>query len=483
MTQLNETAKTALIRTLASLDQGRGISVQNVFLRVAHALDLKIKPRDVTPLAECLPVIRDLVDEGIIEYWHSETMPRYTLREGATRRACCRTEPTGAVIRALNNRGNGLRALELMSARPFYVSRDRVQKELDRVNADLEILPQAWKDGILRGEEYSTQKASLEAKQIQCKALLSLPECAVYFDSAADYRGRLYFGGGLASPHNGRFAREVFTRTDEVTLDCRSSFAQMIAILTGDAALGRACGLGTTQDCDLYIAIGMQAGLSEEFCARNRDPLKYSIMPRAYGAGEERTKETLTNAGFTAEQTIAVVKRLDAFTRLAKRAQAAAAEWADDGDNLEWSTPCGNHPKQKYYVMKSAQFCTGNNDRLYYPPAFALTLATQFVQKNRTETQSGAVLGATANIVQSLDASLCAEVICRHFDKTGEIPYTIHDSFTVKRENADNLKETVCEVMRDMYTAPEMIELRRMLKIIPPKAGIDFSQMNPLSEE
>lgn len=483
MTQLNETARTALIRTLASLDTGKGISVQNVFLRTARALGLEIKPRNVEPLRECLPVIRSLIDEGVIEYWHSETMPRYTLRESATRRACCRTEPIGAVIRARNNRGNGLRALELMSARPFYVSRETVQAELDKVNTDLETLPQAWKDGILRGEEYTAQKASLEAKQAQCKALLALPEGAVFFDTAADYRGRLYFGGGLASPHNGKFAREVFTRPDEVTLDCRSSFAQMIALLTGDAALGRACGLGTTDECDLYISIGMQAGLSGDFCRAHRDPLKYSIMPRAYGAGEGRTKETLTEAGFSAEQTMAVVKRLDSFTRLAKRAQAAAAEFADDGDQLEWTTPCGNHPRQKYFVMKSAQFCTGSNDRLYYPPAFALTLATQYVQKNRTETQSGAVLGATANIVQSLDASLCADVICKHFDRTGEVPFTIHDSFTVKRENADSLRQTVCEVMRDMYNAPEMIELRKMLKIIPPKAGIDFGQMNPLSEE
>lgn len=480
---MNETQKLALIRTLASLDQGRGISVQNVFLRVAHALHLKIKPRDVSPLAECLPVIRDLVDEGIIEYWHSETMPCYTIREGATRRACCRTEPTGAVIRALNNRGNGLRALELMSARPFIVSRETVQTELDKVTADLETLPLAWKDGVLRGEEYASQKATLEAKQAQCRALLNLPDRAIYFDSAADYRGRLYFGGGLCSPHNGRFAREVFTRPEEVTLDCRSSFAQMIAVLTGDAALGRACGLGTTDDCDLYIAIGMQAGLSEDFCRKNRDTLKYSIMPRAYGAGEARTKETLTNAGFTADQTMAIVARLDAFTRLAKRAQAAAAEWADDGENLEWETPCGNHPRQKYYMMKSAQFCTGSNEKLYYPPAFALTLATQFVQKDRTETQSGAILGATANIVQSLDASLCADVICRHYDKTGEIPFTIHDSFTVKKENVESLKQTVCEVLQEMYTHPAMLQLRRMLKIIPPKAGIDFTQMNPLDEE
>ena len=478
---LTETAKTALVRTLASLDTGKGISVQNVFLRTARALNLTIKPRDVEPLRECLPIIRDLVDEGILEYWHSETMPRYTLREGVTRSACCRTEPVGAVIRARNCRGNGLRALELMSARPFYLDRDKVQATLDKVTADLESLPQAWQDGILRGEAYTAQKASLEAKQAQCKALLALPDCAVYFDTAADYRGRLYFGGGLASPHNGKFAREVFTQQGEVTLDCRSSFAQMIALLTGDAALGRACGIGTTDECDLYLQIAEQAGVSPEKAKAHRDELKHAIMPRAYGAGEARSKEAL--ASFTTCEQVAILKRLDSFTRITKRAQATAAEWADDGDQLDWSTPGGNHPKQEYYVMKSAQFCTGSNDRLYYPPAFALTLRTQYVQKNRTETQSGAVLGATANLVQSLDASLCADVICKHFDKTGEIPFTIHDSFTVKKENADSLRQTVCEVMKDMYTAPEMIELRKMLKIIPPKAGIDFSLMNPLSEE
>lgn len=478
---LNETARTALVRTIASLDTGKGISVQNVFLRTARTLGLEIKPRNVEPLRECLPIIRDLIDEGVLEYWHSETMPRYTLREGATRRACCRTEPVGAVIRARNNRGNGLRALELMSARPFYLNRDKVQTELDKVNADLETLPQAWKDGILRGEEYATQKASLEAKQAQCKALLSLPECAVYFDTAADYRGRLYFGGGLVSPHNGKFAREVFTRPDEVTLDCRSSFAQMISILMGDAALGRACGIGTTEECDLYLQVAEQAGIAREKAKAHRAELKGAIMPRAYGAGEARSKEALSS--FSDCERVAILKRLDSFTRITKRAQAAASEWADDGEQLAWRTPCGNYPKQEYWLMKSAQFCTGNNDCLYYPPAFPLTLRTQYVQKNRSETQSGAVLGSTANIVQSLDASLCAEVICRHFDKTGEIPFTIHDSFTVKKENAESLKQTVCEVMRDMYTAPEMIELRKMLKIIPPKAGIDFSQMNPLSEE
>lgn len=478
---LNEAARTALVRTLASLDTGKGISVQNVFLRTARALDLKIKPRNVEPLRECLPIIRDLIDEGVLEYWHSETMPRYTIREGATHRACCRTEPVGAIIRARNNRGNGLRALELMSARPFYVNHDAVQAVLDHINTDLKTLPQAWEDGVLRGEEYTSRKASLEAKQMQCKALLSLPDCAVYFDTAADYRGRLYFGGGLASPHNGKLAREMFTRADEVTLDCRSSFAQMISLLTGDAALGRACGIGTKADCDLYLQVAEQAGIDREKAEAHRAELKGAIMPRAYGAGEAHSKEALKS--FNDCEQVAILKRLDSFTRITKRAQAAAAEFADDGDQLEWTTPCGNHPKQDYWLMKSVQFCTGSNDCLYYPPAFALTLRTQYVQKNRTETQSGAVLGSTANIVQSLDASLCADVICRHFDKTGEVSFTIHDSFTVKKENAESLKETVCEVMKDMYTAPEMIELRKMLKIIPPKAGIDFSLMNPLSEE
>ena len=481
MTQLNETARTALIRTLASLDTGKGISVQNVFLRTARALGLEIKPRDTEPLRACMPVIRELIDDSIIEYWHSEPMPRYTLREGAVNRACCRTEPTGAIIRARNNRGNGLRALELMSARPFYLNRDRVEAELNRVTTDLASLPDAWRDGILRGEEYATEKASLEAKQAQCKALLALPNSAVFFDTAADYRGRLYFGGGLASPHNGKFAREVFTREGEITLDCRSSFAQMIALLTGDAALGRACGIGTTAECDLYLQVAEQAGVDREKAKAHRAELKGAIMPRAYGAGEARSKEALKS--FSDCEQVAILKRLDSFTRITKRAQAAAAEFADDGDQLEWTTPCGNHPRQEYFMMKSVQFCTGSNECLYYPAAFALTLKTQYVQKNRTETQSGAVLGSTANIVQSLDASLCAEVICRHFDRTGEVPFTIHDSFTVKKENADSLKQTVCEVMRDMYTSPEMIELRKMLKIVPPKAGIDFSQMNPLSEE
>lgn len=481
MTQLDETARTALIRTLASLDTGKGISVQNVFLRTARALRLEIKPRNLEPLRECLPVIRDLIDEGVIEYWHSETMPRYTMREGTTYRAYCRTSPVGAIIRARNNRWNGLRALELMSARPFYLNRARVRVELDKVNADLETLPQAWEDGILRGEAYASQKAALEAKQAQCKALLALPECAVYFDTAADYRGRLYFGGGLASPHNGKFAREVFTREDEVTLDCRSSFAQMITLLTGDAALGRACGIGTTEECDLYLQVAEQAGIDREKAKAHRDELKHAIMPRAYGAGEARSREALTS--FSDCEQVAILKRLDSFTRITKRAQAAAAEWADDGDQLEWSTPCGNRPKQKYYITKSVVFCTGSNDRLYYPPSFALTLRTQYVQKNRSEFQSGAVLGSTANIVQSLDASLCADVICRFFDATDIVPFTIHDSFTIPKEHADLLRKIVCEVMRDMYSDPEMIELRKMLKIIPPKAGIDFSKMNPLSEE
>lgn len=481
MTQLNETARTALIRTLASLDTGKGISVQNVFLRTARALGLEIKPRNVEPLRECMPVIRSLIDDGIIEYWHSETMPRYTLREGATRRACCRTEPVGAVIRARNNRGNGLRALELMSARPFYLDKKKVRAELDTVTANLETLPEMWKDGILRGEAYTSEKAAQEAKQEQCKALLALPDSAVFFDTAADYRGRLYFGGGLASPHNGKFAREVFTRKGEITLDCRSSFAQMISLLTGDAALGRACGIGTTDECDLYLQVAEQAGVDPAKAKAHRAELKHAIMPRAYGAGEARSKEALTS--FSDTERVAILKRLDSFTRITKRAQAAAAEFADDGDQLEWATPCGNRPRQEYFVMKSVQFCTGSNECLYYPPAFAMTLRTQYVQKNRTETQSGAVLGSTANIVQSLDASLCADVICKHFDKTGEVPFTIHDSFTVKKENADSLKQTVCEVMQDMYDAPQMIELRKMLKIIPPRAGIDFSLMNPLSEE
>lgn len=479
MTELN---LELLARTLGSLDTGKGISAQTVFMRTARAMGLKIKPRNVDNLRQCLPTIRALVDEGIIEYWDSETTPRYTVREGAAAVAYCRTTPEGAIVRTRNNAGNGRRALELMSIRPFYVSRETVEQEAATCKAELEILPQTWADGILRGDAYASRKATLEDRLAQCKALLALPECAVYFDTAADFRGRLYFGGGRASPHNGKFARRAYAQAGEVTLDCRSSFAQMISLLTGDAALGRACGIGTDADCDLYLQVAEQAGIAREKAKAHRDALKHAIMPRAYGAGENRTKEALAGAFDDAEQ-IAILKRLDAFTRVCKRAQAAAAEFADDGDQLQWATPCGNRPQQEYWLQKSKSFCTGDNERLYYPASMALTIGTQYVQRDRTEFSSGAVVGATANVVQSLDASLCADVICEFYDETGVVPFTVHDSFTVPREHEQTLRRIVCEVMKSMYDAPEMQELRRMLKIVPPRAGLDFSKMNPLDIE
>lgn len=370
---LNELAK-----VLAEKARGRALTPQSVFITLAKECGLKIRVRDAQKsFAQVQPIVKKLVDEGLLTYYHDSENPRYIVAGKSTTLPVYRT-PEHGNIRRFNNRGEGETALKLMSQRPFFVDKEAVTAELTKAEADLGALPQLYKDRVLGADEFSTEKERLTLLCIQLRTLQCFAgDDPVYFPTFADYRGRLYFGGGIASPHNGKFARELFMRSEEkalgvkmITLDCRSSFAQMICILTGNTALGKLCGIGTTAEADLYVGFGTQAGLSEDRAKALRETLKQIIMPSAYGAGTGVVDRAIEGTDISDEEKKSLKELTDQyFGALRTKVQKIAKEFADDGDQLEWVTPSANIPRQKYWQKRSVQYVTGDCSGIYYPPA------------------------------------------------------------------------------------------------------------------
>lgn len=95
-----------------------------------------------------------------------------------------------------------------------------------------------------------------------------------------------------------------------------------------------------------------------------------------------------------------------------------------------------------------------------------------------------AYIATTANIIQSLDAALLARSIVTFYQRTKEIPFTVHDSYTVSRDNAKVLEEVVCDEMRKLLNDPDMKKLRKLLRIPAGRIQhMDLTLMYPLSEE
>lgn len=486
------------VREIAAALEAREVSkysAQSFFLKVCSLMGLPTSPRKIKQsLASAKHCVKALVDSGLVDfYYHEGSYSWYIIPTTAERaRMTARAVGEGKVLESWHLPSDSLhmQAAKLMATRKYVPNAERVKTLKAKLAEGI-----IFKDGkFVKMDEAPTEedKAKLEEQQAIAEALDTLG--AASFDCGCDGRGRFYLGGGLISPQNGRLLRWLFTHDDETTLDHRTSFAQLLTLLYGLPNLGKQCGIGTEQPCDLYIGILKGAGIDADHDSPERKVCKTIIMPMSYGQSAanaaKRAEELGKSLGIEParlKQVIdAALKAAKAFEKLSFDARRFAQECADDGEMPAWVTPSGFRACKDYYTRRRVEWCTGDDRGETMPCSMTFLIPTKVIAtKGSEELGYKSVLVATAaNIIQSLDAALMARVVVEFHKETGEIPFTIHDSYTVSKKNADALRRIVADQMGAMYTSKEMDGIRRELRIPRGRLGlIDFFQMNPLETE
>ena len=470
-------------------------SAQSLFMWVAKQLGLPTSPRKVKEsFAAAKPIIKAMVERGTVDFYYQEGGYSFYTVPTSAERAAMATRPVGrGDVRMswhMPEESLHLQAAKALARRAFTPNAERVKVLKAKLAEGIIFQDGKWH----RMDEAPTEeeRAKLEEQKAIADALETLG--TVSFDVACDDRGRFYFGGGLVSPHNGRLLRWIFTQEDEITLDHRTSFAQLVSILYMLPDLGKQCGIGTEAACDLYLGVLKAAGIDADHESPERKVCKKVIMPMSYGQAlknaVKEAEELGKSLGIESERLKkvidAAVKAAKAFEKLAFDTRRFAQECADDGEMPMWKTPSGFFARKDYYTRRRIEWCTGDDSGEVFPCSMTFLIPTKVIA-----TQSSAELGyksvlvaTAANVVQSLDAALMARVILRMEKETGEVPYTIHDSYTVSKKNADALRHIVADEMGAISMCREMDALRKELRIPRGRLGlIDFSRMNPLEEE
>lgn len=137
------------------------------------------------------------------------------------------------------------------------------------------------------------------------------------------------------------------------------------------------------------------------------------------------------------------------------------------------------------------------NETWAYPKSMTIQIETRKIcERPRKDVPEKSVLVATtANILQSLDASIMAMTICKFHEQTGLILAPVHDAYIVPKEYAAVLTACVVESMRELADSDAVKSLRRELNLPPVKVltgkarpsssmrNLDLREMNPLDEE
>ena len=351
----------------------------------------------------------------------------------------------------------------------------------------------------------------LQTQMRQCASIRALSKqypLGFSFDVKCDDRGRFNYLGGYASPHYGRLARKIYTLSEMVTLDHRTSFAQNFALLTG-SAIGRNCGVGTDVDTDFWAGSLAHYGVTVKPHSPEREVCKRYGMPRFYGAGEQTATEKATlvaseyiSRGKLSEQRFKeLLKALQALGEnlrdFGDRARAFAQSWVDIGEQPRWQTPSGYTSCQEYWTHVDRVWNSGTNETWAYPKSMTSRLETRRIceRSDKERGDKSVLVATTANILQSLDASVLALATVEFTALTGYAPYTIHDSYTVHKDDAATLTMCVVNAMRKVADSAEVKALRRELSLPPvkvlfgsrkedPKArNLDMRAMNPLDIE
>lgn len=489
----------ATVREIAAALEARDVSkysAQSFFLKVCSLMGLPNSPRKLKQsLASAKHCVKALVDQGYVDFYYVEGSYSWYIVPTSAERAKMTARPVGAgqVLESWHLPENSLhmQAARLMASRKYVPNPERVRILKQRLVEGF-----IFRDGkfIKMDENPLTEdREKYEEQKAIAEALDTLG--AASFDCGCDGRGRFYLGGGLISPQNGRLLRWIYTQDDECTLDHRTSFAQLLTLLYGLPNLGMKCGIGTETPCDLYLGILGGAGITNvTHDSPERLVCKKIIMPMAYGqsaknaakAAEELGKSLGIEPARLKQVIDAALKAAQAFEKLSFDSRRFAQECADDGEMPQWTTPSGFKARKDYYTRRRIEWCTGDDSGEVMPCSMTFLIPTKVIAtKGSEELGYKSVLVATAaNIIQSLDAALMARVVVAFHKETGEVPFTIHDSYTVSKKNADTLRRIVADEMGALYTSKEMDEIRRELRIPRGRLGlIDFFQMNPLDIE
>lgn len=480
---------------------------QNTMQAVARACGLDVERDATTDLTAIKPVMRELVASGAITFHHVEGGTSYYNVQGVDPLVGNSARPVGQgqVRKDWRVREGTIhaRVLELFARKPWTVNVER-----------LEILKDALAKGKLWTEngfiEADTQSDAYKQQMAQASAYSAIVErfggtCS--FDVWGDNRGRLYFGGGYASPMMGKLARWVYSSGAMVCLDHRTSFAQNYSLLTG-SYLGKFCGVGTADDCDFWQGALHAYGVDIKPHTHHRNACKGYGMVTFYGASHDTAiskadpelKKAIALGEITSEEADAIREALtqfgDTLRQFGERVRTWAKSFTDWGKFPQWETPSGFIAMKEYYHHKTVVWNSGENEGIYYPKSMTLILKTRKIcEQPQHEADKSVLVATTANLLQSLDASVMALTALKFFEATGEILAPCHDSYTVRKENAQTLRDCVIEAMREVADCEQIKVIRRELELVPVKVllgkmkpskdcvNLDLRAMNPLDEE
>lgn len=501
-----EEMKAETLRILQKQGRPR-VPAQSLFIAACRAAGLDAKRNLVQDFTAVKPLVRALCTAGDVEFHYVEngtsfyTVPSIDPATGNSARPAGQgvAEPDELRLPAESLHS---RALSLLAKKVWRVNRAHLDTALEQ-NAQGKL----FHDG--QWVECDAQDDSFKQQTLQIAAVSALFERqeAVSFDAFCDDRGRLYIRGGYASPHMGKLGRWLYTADDEVTLDHRTSFVQNFSLLTG-SQWGKHCGVGTREGCDFWQGMLKPYGIEIAPHSQARQACKAYGMPRFYGAGQELASERASailqaaiSAGELSQDDANAI--LDALEKLGERltsfqekTRTFAQSFCEWGEHPQWETPSGFHAMKRYYHHRSMLWNSSENDAVFYPKSMTVLVQTrQICESVKDEHDKSVLVATTANILQSLDASVMAMTIVKFHERTGLTLFPIHDSYTVPSEHRDTLTECVIESMREVADAPETKALRRELGLMPVKVitgkarpstdavNLDLREMNPLDEE
>lgn len=491
--------------------QGRPrVTAQTAFFAACKAAGLDARRHIVNDFTQVKPLIRALCADRSLEFQHVEGGTSYYRVTSINPLTGNSARPAGQGVAEpddlrLPKDSLHSQALNLLARKSWRVNRARLEEAKKKNEQGLLFKDGEWVKCDTEGVDYDAFKQ--QTLQIVAVSALFAKQEAVSFDVFCDDRGRFYIRGGYASPQAGKLARWLYTQPDECTLDHRTSFAQNYSLLTG-SQWGKHCGVGTLEDCDFWQGMLKPYGVDIAPHSQARAACKAYGMPRFYGAGAklaaERASAILTQAvqseEITQEQSNLILDALEklgeSLTTFQEKTQTFAKSFTDWGEFPTWDTPTGFHAIKRYYHHKPVVWNSGENDASCMPKSMTMLVKTRSICVDvKDEHDKSVIVATTANILQSLDASIMGTVIVKFHERTGLTLFPIHDSYTVPAEHADTLKECVIEAMREVADSPEMKTLRRELGLMPVKVitgkarpdsqmvNLDLRQMNPLDEE
>ncbi len=465
------------------------LTPQELFLACA-SVDTENKRKPIRErLTAIKPIIRELIDEEAIYFTPSTGL--YTIYDVTpeTIGDIIHEATKGQYIARWGEENTAhAKAGNILASAVWSVDTERLEIAETRLGAGLVFCKGAW----CPIDSDAELKARAEQQLQAVKQLKELYEARTSwsYDVFSDFRGRFYYRGKLITPQSGELMKwllvciqEDEVMPDLVEVDHRSSFAQIESILSGQRRLGLLCGIGTTEETDFYSAIAKQAGYNE-LTKEQREAVKRATMPKAYGAGEKVLKPNFLAHWNDEDAYKEIQKHTQALDFVKRACQAWASREGRANRQTEWTTPSGFHAKQRYWIKNDVSWNSHDDSEMYYPKSFTITEYTnrvcidsfegaEFGGESVKECKS-AVVAQTANLVQSLDASLLALTTVKFFERTGIAPWAIHDAYIIPREHVQDLVVCMKEAFKDMIHSEEMTAIKAQLqltKVLPFSTG------------